>query len=230
MKSGWLEFPGVFHEARVPLDDFAAQIKFKHSAGASFVDVEQAQLLADDAQGQFKGSWSRQGDGLGQLDLQGQLSRAHAARVYRYLPLTLPESVRRYVQEAVPEGQLSDVRFKVKGPLARFPFKQAEDGEFSISAKLSGARYHYVPLGGPGKPWPAMEQLEADLLFSRASMQISQARAQVAGLPGLSISKTQARIADLTQQATVEVGGEINGPLAQGLQLMKTSPLAAMSG
>ena len=230
MKSGWLEFPGVFNEARIPLDDFAAQIKFKRSAGASFVDVEQAQLLADDAQGQFKGSWSRQGDGPGQLDLQGQLSRAHAARVYRYLPLTLPESVRRYVQDAVPEGQLSDVRFKVKGPLARFPFKQAEDGEFSISAKLSGARYRYVPLGGPGKPWPAMEQLEADLLFSRASMQISQARAQVAGLAGLSIIKTQARIADLTQQATVEVSGEINGPLAQGLQLMRTSPLAAMTG
>ncbi|MEI7786073.1 MAG: DUF3971 domain-containing protein [Betaproteobacteria bacterium] len=229
LHNGWLEFPGVFAEPRVPLEQLGAQIKFKHSASASLIEVEQAQLQASDAQGQFKGSWSRQTEGLGQLDLQGQLSRGNGARVHRYLPLALPESVRRYVQEAVPEGQLSEVRFKVKGPLARFPFKQADDGEFSISAKLQHAQYRYVPNAGSGKPWPAMEQLEAELLFSRASMQISNARAQVAGLPGLAITKTQARIADLTQQASVEVSGEINGPLAQGLQLVKTSPLAGMT-
>ena len=230
LQNGWMEFPGVFEEARVPLQQLGAQIRFKRNASGSLLEVEQAQLQASDAQGQFKGSWSRRGEGPGQLDLQGQLARADAARVHRYLPLVIAEPVRRYVRDAVPEGQLSEVRFKLKGPLARFPFKQADEGEFSVSAKLRGAQYRYVPNAGSGKPWPAMEQLDADLLFNRASLQISQARAQVAGLPGLAISKTQARIADLTQQATVEVTGEINGSLAQGLQLMKTSPLAAMTG
>ena len=231
MNSGWLEFPGVFEEPRVPLDQFGAQVRFKRSAGASLIEVEDAQLQATDAQGQFKGSWSRQGEAPEQLDLQGELSRGNGARVHRYLPLGIAESVRRYVQEAVPQGQLSEVRFKVKGPLARFPFKQADEGEFLISGKLRNALYHYVPSAGaaPSKPWPALEQLEADLLFQRAGMQISNARAQVAGLSGLAVSRAQARIADMTLQPSVEVTGEIRGPLAQGLQLIKASPLAAMT-
>ena len=229
LQNGWLEFPGVFDETRLPVQQLGAQIRFKRGAHASLIEVEQAQLATGDAQGQFKGSWSRQGEGRGQLDLQGQLARADATRIYRYLPLTLSEPVRRYVQESVGAGQLSDVRFKVKGPLARFPFRQPDEGEFSISAKLRQGQYRYVPNPGSGKPWPALEQLEAELLFSRAGMQINQARAQVAGLPGLSIGKAQARIADLAQQPTVEVTGEIQGSLSQGLQLMKTSPLAAMT-
>lgn len=231
MSSGWLEFPGVFEEPRVPLDQFGAQLRFKRSAGASLIEVEDGQLQATDAQGQFKGSWSRQGEGLGQLDLQGELSRGNGARVYRYLPLGIAESVRRYVQEAVPQGQLSEVRFKVKGPLARFPFKQAEEGEFLISAKLRNALYHYAPasLTKAPKPWPALEQLEADLVFQRAGMQISNARAQVAGFSGLTVSRAQARLADMTLQPSVEVTGEIRGPLAQGLQLVKASPLAGMT-
>jgi uncharacterized protein (TIGR02099 family) len=231
MNKGWLEFPGVFEEPRVPLEQFGAQIRFKRSATASLIEVEDGQLQATDAQGQFKGSWSRQGEGLGQLDLQGELSRGNGARVYRYLPLGVSESVRRYVQEAVPQGQLSEVRFKVKGPLARFPFKQADEGEFLISGKLRNALYHYVPSAGSAtsKPWPALEQLEADLLFQRAGMQISNARAQVAGFSGLAVSRAQARMADMTAQPSVEVTGEIRGPLAQGLQLVKASPLAAMT-
>lgn len=232
LSNGWLAFPGIFEEARVPLDQFAARLKFMHRAGTSQIDVEEAQLQASDAQGRFKGSWSRQGEGPGQLDLQGELSRGDGARVHRYLPLGIAPSVRQYVREAVPQGQLSEVRFKVKGPLARFPFKQAEEGEFLISGKLRNAHYRYMPasLTAPGKTWPALEQLDADLLFQRAGLQISNARAQVAGLPGLTVSQAQARITDMTVQPSVEVSGEIRGPLAQGLQWVKGSPLAAMTG
>lgn len=227
LQNGWLEFPGIFQEARLPMDLLDAQIKFRSGRDSSLIEVEQAQLRTGDAEGQFNGSWSRQGAGLGQLDLQGQLGRVHAARVHRYLPLAVGEPVRRYVQEAVPEGQLSDLRFRVKGPLARFPFKQADDGEFSINAKLRNARYVYVPQPGLGKPWPAMEQLDADLQFNRAGMLISNARAQIAGM---AMAKVQAHIADMSQRGAVEISGEISGSLMQGLQLIKGSPLAAMTG
>ena len=231
LQGGWLEFPGVFNEPRLALDGLKTRIKFTHSAAASSLEFEPSQLQTQDAQGQFQGSWSRQGEGLGQLDLQGQLSRADASRVHRYLPVSIPESVRRYVQTAVSQGQLSEVGFKVKGPLARFPFVQAGEGEFFVNAKLRNARYDYAPsyLAPKAKPWPAFEQLDADLSFNRASLQISNARAQIAGRPGLLMQKTQARIASLGPQASVEVSGEIRGPLNQGLQLVQSSPLSGVT-
>ena len=231
LQGGWLEFPGVFNEPRLALDGLKTRIKFTHSAAASSLEFEPSQLQTQDAQGQFQGSWSRQGEGPGQLDLQGQLSRADASRVHRYLPVSIPESVRRYVQTAVSQGQLSEVGFKVKGPLARFPFVQAGEGEFFVNAKLRNARYDYAPsyLAPKAKPWPAFEQLDADLSFNRASLQISNARAQIAGRPGLVMQKTQARIASLGPQASVVVSGEIRGPLNQGLQLVQSSPLSGVT-
>jgi uncharacterized protein (TIGR02099 family) len=232
IERGWVELPGLLAEPRIDLDQLVTTLKFRRGPAGVQLDFEQSRLQNSDAQAQLQGSWRRQGEGLGELDLQGQITQANGARVYRYLPLTLPEATRRYLQEAVPQARLSDVRIKVKGPLARFPFKQAAEGEFLIGGKIRNARFVYVPtyLSPGSKPWPALERLEAELQISRNSLQLSQASAQVAGLPGLALSKVQARIAELGPQSSVEVNGDIRGPLAQALKLVQTSPLSAMTG
>ncbi len=229
---GWLELPGLLAEPRIDLDKFSAALKFKHGPAGSQIDFEQGRLQNSDAQAQFQGSWQRQGQGLGDLDLQGHISQGNGSRVYRYLPLAVPEPTRRYLQEAVPQAQLTDVRIRVKGPLARFPFRQAADGEFLIGGKIRNARYVYAPayLNPGGKPWPALERLEADLQINRSNLQLSQASAQMDGLPGLSLNKVQARIADLGPQSSVELGGDLRGPLSQLLKLVQTSPLSGLTG
>lgn len=231
LEGGWLELPGVFAEPRVALESLSVGWKLRHSAGGTEISVESGQLRNSDAQAQFQGHWKRQGTGPGELDLQGQIAQADGSRVHRYLPLTLGEGTRRYLQEALPQGQLSEARFKVKGALARFPFRQASEGEFQVSARLRNARYQYVPayLGSGSKPWPALERLEGQIQINRNSLQISQASAQVAGLPGLGLSKVQARIAELGPQARVEVSGDLKGPLAQALRLVQTTPLSTLT-
>jgi len=232
IERGWIELPGLLAEPRIDLDQLVTTLKFRHGPAGMQLDFEQGRLQNSDAQAQIQGSWRGQGEGLGELDLQGQITQANGARVYRYLPLALPEATRRYLQEALPQARLSDVRIKVKGPLARFPFKQATEGEFLIGGKIRNARFVYVPtyLSPGSKPWPAFERLEAELQISRNSLQLSQVSAQVAGLPGLALSKVQARIAELGPQSSVEVNGDIRGPLAQALKLVQTSPLSAMTG
>ncbi len=229
---GWLELPGWLAEPRIDLEQLAAVLTFRQGPGGLQLEFEQGRWQNNDARAQFQGSWRRQGEGLGELDLQGQISQANGARVYRYLPLTVSEATRRYLQEAVTQAQLADVRVKVKGPLDRFPFRQAADGEFLMAGKIRNARFAYAPpsLSTGGKPWPALERLEADLQISRNSLQLSQASAQVAGLPGLNLSKVQARIAELGPQSVVEVNGDVRGPLAQALQLVQTSPLSTLTG
>ena len=60
-------------------------------------------------------------------------------------------------------------------------------------------------------------------------MEISSTSANIAGLPGLQLVKANARIADLTQNATVDVTTELKGPLSDALNFVNTSPVGDMT-
>ena len=231
LERGWLEFPGLFQEPRLALDQFSGELKVRRHARGTEVDLRQASLSNPDAEGQFQASWKLApgGDPLGSLDLQGQLARADAARIWTYLPQQISLPVRQYMRQAIQQGQLSDVRFKLKGPLSAFPFEAPASGDFQVSARLRNASFTYAPaslLEAKSKPWPGLVQLDTDVLLSRASLQLSRAQARVAGLPGLALSRGEARIAHLGQQPEVLVNAEIKGPLAQELTLVNRSPLS----
>ena len=169
----------------------------------------------------------------GVLDLQGVLSRGDGSRVHRYLPLVLGENVRHYVRDAVVKGQVADVKFKVKGNVRQLPFKNPAAGDFQISAKARNVQFAYVPKSiqpADAAPWPALTEMSGELVFSRASMDVKNASARVAGLPGLQLVRGDARIADLTNEATVEVTTDIRGALSDALGFVNTSPVGAMTG
>ncbi len=233
LQDGWLEFPGHFTEPRLPLDKLSGELRLVRQARGTELELRQVQFQGRDGQGRLQGSWKQAAGGpaLGHLDLSGELERADAARVWRYLPQQLPET-REYLRQSITQGELQDVRFKVKGPVAGFPYRKPGDGDFQVSARLRNAGYAYAPpsLGDPAaKPWPALVQLDAELLLQRASLSIKRAQARVAGHPGLAVSRTEARIADLLQQPVVEVSGDLKGPLAQALALVNQSPLAGLT-
>ena len=169
----------------------------------------------------------------GVLDLQGSLSRGNGARVHRYLPVVLAEPVRRYVRDAVTAGDVSDVKFRVKGPVEWIPFSNPALGEFRITAKMRNGQYAYVPKflqPANAAPWPALIDVDGELVFMRAALEVNNASAKVAGLPGLQVVKASAKIPDLLKNATVDVGVDIKGPLTDALGFVNTSPLAAITG
>jgi uncharacterized protein YhdP len=147
LNKGWLEFPGLWQEPRVALDKLSGELRLKRNARGTDIEWRQGQLVASDAQGQFKAHWTRAAgeDRWGSLDLQGELSRADGARMWRYLPENLPAKVRQYVRESVQHAPLSEVRFKLRGALAGFPFESPESGEFEVLAKVRNGSYAYVP-------------------------------------------------------------------------------------
>ena len=243
---GALDLPGIFEESRLPLDQLSVQAQWK-SAGEK-IDLQLRDLKFEnaDAQGQAQVRW-RTDDAAagppetgesadrrfpGMLDLQGSLSRGDGSRVHRYLPLVLGDEVRHYVRDAVVKGQVSDVKFKVKGPVWHLPFADPAQGDFQVSAKVRNGHFVYVPkaLQPPGAaPWPALTELNGELLFSRASLDIKIASGKVAGLPGLQLLKGEARIADLEHQPAVEVALDVKGALSDALGFVNTSPLGAMT-
>jgi len=245
---GALELPGIFEETRVPLDDLSAEAQWKLAGRKIDVQLRNLQFANADAQGQAQVRWHTDdaprpaGAGAGAeadhrfpgvLDLQGALSRGDGSRVHRYLPLVLGNDVRHYVRDAVVKGQVSDVKFKVKGNLRQLPFKNPAAGDFQISAKARNVQFTYVPKSiqpADAAPWPALTDLSGELVFSRVSMDIKNASGRVAGLPGLQLVKGEARIADLTQEATVDVGLDVRGPLSDALGFVNSSPVGAMTG
>lgn len=244
--NGEINLPGIFEDPHVLLDSFSADALWKVNGPKIDVQLRNMLFANADAQGSAQAGWhtaeaapapeaggdARDGRFPGVLDLQGSLSRGDGSKVHRYLPLILPATVRHYVRDAVTEGALSDVKFKVKGNLVDMPFADPKKGEFRVSAKVGKASFAYVPKSVQPKEanaWPALSELDGELVFERASMQVNGAVGRVAGFPGLQVLKADARIPDLMHAATVQVTADLKGPLAEAVGVVNTSPLSGIT-
>lgn len=238
---GALEFPGVFEEPRIPLDDVQAEAQWQNQDERISVNLARLKLSSADVEGEFKGNWRtaevRPGGARsrfpGVIDLQGSFTRATGARVYRYLPLAIPQDVRHYVRDAVLTGTATNVAVRVRGDLNDLPFADPRKGEFRFAGKVQGVTLAYVPrrLQRSEEPaWPALTALSGELVFDRASMRVNGARSEVLGAPGLSFPKVEAQIPNLMNDTTVLVSGEAKGPLGSALQIVNGSPISELIG
>lgn len=243
--NGALDLPGVFEDSLVPFDQLAVDAQWKFSGQKIEAQLRNLQFANADAQGEAQATWrtedvARPAPGAGApdhrfpgvLDLQGSLSRGDGTRVHRYLPLVLPDPVRHYVRDAVVQGQVSDVKFKVKGPLEHLPFTNPAQGDFRVSARIRNGHFAYVPktIQPTGAaPWPALTELSGELVFNRQSLEVNGATGKVAGLPGLQLVKADARIPDLTHDSTVNVNVDLKGQLADALGFVNQSPVGSMT-
>ena len=238
IRKGALDLPGVFEEPVLPFDELSADVLWQHMGNEIAVSVANLKFANADAQGDGQASWHT-GDSVrstahsrfpGVLDLQGSLTRADGTRVHRYLPQSISRNARDYVREAVTQGTATGVKFRVKGDLRDFPFSDGKPGEFRVTADVRNATYAYVPPSltrGTGV-WPALTQLNGELVFDRNSMQIKGAQGRFAGAAGLQF-KAEAQIADL-RAATVVVKGEVRGPLGESVAIVNSSPISALMG
>ena len=241
LDNGALELPGLWSESRLPLQQLSTDVRWQQEGERLAVQLPNLTFSNADAQGEAQIKWETGEPGLaparsrwpGQLDLQATLSRADGARVHRYLPLSLPQSVRDYLRDAITAGTASAVKVRVKGNLQQFPFLDAKQGLFQISADVRDASYRYVPraLQSPeALPWPALTQLSGELLIDRNQLQLRGVRAQLAGSPGLQILRADALLSDLGPLGLVTVNAQAQGPLTQALAMVKGSPLGPMTG
>ena len=243
MQGGAIHAPALFDDPVVVLDHLAGDVQWKLDGEQISVSLPAMRFSNADAQGEMQLKWQSDKPGFpragppaghlpGVMDLQGSLSRAVLSRVHRYLPVAIEKGVRDYVRDAVTGGVGSAVKFKVRGSLQDFPYADARQGEFRIAANLQGASYAYAPasvLPKDSLPWPALNQLSAEFLIDHAGLHINGARAAVAGGSGLVITKADALISNLYSGALVTVSAEARGPLADGLGVVRGSPLAALT-
>ena len=239
MRNGSVELPGVFEDPLLRLDQFSSDVNWQLEGERVALQMRGLRFANADVQGEAQLSWhsaeAPAGSGRsrfpGVLDLSGSLSRAEGARVHRYLPLAMAADVRDYVRESVLAGRASGVSFKVKGDLRELPFEDPRQGEFHVSAKVEGATYAYVPRPNrEGQGWPALTQLNAELVIDRNTLLVKDARGRFIGAPTAVIQRADAQITSLSHNPVVSVTGDLRGPLTEALAVVARSPLSQTTG
>jgi uncharacterized protein (TIGR02099 family) len=235
MRDGSFDAAGVFEEPLIALDQLAAEVQWKVEGQHISLNMPSVRFSNADAQGEVQIKWhTGEADALpGFMDMQGTLSRAQANRVHRYLPQVMNKEVRDYLRDAVLEGKASAVKFKVKGNLNDFPFERANQGEFRIAATMNDVTYAFAPssiLPKDSLPWPTLSRISGDFLMDRSVLQIKAARASLDAAGALQVRRSEAVVDNLYQAATVTVTADVQGPLADGLGVVNSSPLGSMMG
>ena len=183
-----LVFPGVFEEPRLPLKQLLGTVQWKQGATLE-VRAEGLRASNDDVDVTANGTYRTAPSGPGAVDLTGRIARANADAAYRYIPTVAGAGTRKWLQHALVKGRLNDGSFRLKGDLARFPFMNPADGDFRIAGRVSGATLDVYPgaMADDGKPaepgaiWPVLSDIDAELVFERASMTITAQRGRAYG-------------------------------------------------
>ncbi|NCT83361.1 MAG: TIGR02099 family protein [Comamonadaceae bacterium] len=230
MRDGEVELPGLFEDPRLPITRLSTQMIWRlPPAGAKTPgDVElrlrELQLQTPDLSGDFELTWRRPAGATtpGFLDLSGRAQRVEATRVARYIPLSLP-AARSYVSRAILGGEARNVSVRLKGELADFPFDAPRSsGIFRVATQAQGVTLAYVPPSDVGTDWPAMESVDAELVFERAGMFIKDGRARVLGYE---LSGVHGGIKDLHHGRLLQLDGTGKGAGADLLRFVRGSPL-----
>ncbi|HET6719858.1 MAG TPA: DUF3971 domain-containing protein, partial [Rhodocyclaceae bacterium] len=225
-----LEFPAVFPEPRVVLDELHAKVGWTLNAGLLDVALQQAAFAGPDAVGSAVGRYrlaladeaAAEFKLPGHLDLTAQLAEAEPTAVWRYLPHLIAEDVRHWVRDAVRGGRVREADLVLRGPLAEFPFPRNERGQFLVTAKVSEGRLLYAP------EWPEVSELETELRFEGAGASFA---AQQASIAGVKLGVVKAAIPDFAAAAPrLSIEGEAQGPVPGFIRFLDESPLGEMLG
>jgi uncharacterized protein (TIGR02099 family) len=210
-----LAMPGVFRDA-LQFDALTGQMGWSHAAAGIDLRFANFSFANADLAGTLFGSFRVSGDGPGESDLTGHLSRARADRVTRYLPLAAAPASRPWLDQAFVAGTSSDVRFRLKGDLKDFPFADGKSGLFEVSAKVDNGVLRYA------LAWPRVEAISGDLLFRGARMEVNAREARIGATR---LSRVRAVIASLAERPLLELSGVADGETAQFLDFIRESPV-----
>ncbi|TAK90390.1 MAG: TIGR02099 family protein [Burkholderiaceae bacterium] len=207
-------FPGLFAEPLVPVQALKGEIGWKKQAAQYEVNFKHLSFANADAAGELEGQYRYDGQGPGVADLHGRLSHVQGVRVARYLPQSIPIT-RHWVEQSIKEGGSDDVRFELRGALQDFPFRDPAKGQFRIAARIKQGAIQWAPV------WPAIDQVEGELVFEREGMHINVKSGRVSGLQ---IASGEVSIADL-RHAVLVASGKARGKLQDALRYANDSPV-----
>jgi len=230
VQQGEVVLPGLFEDPVLPITRLATQVSWKlpqpgsKTPGEVELRLRDLQLQTPDLSGEFDLLWKRPAGSTtpGFLDLTGKVQRLDAVRVARYMPQSLP-ATRSYLARALLAGEARNISVRLRGELNDFPFDgPRSNGIFRVATLAQDVTLAYVPPSDQGTNWPAMEEVNAELVFERAGMQIRNGRAKVLGYE---LAGVNGGIKDLHHGRVLALDGTGRGAGADLLRFVRGSPL-----
>lgn len=212
-----LDLPSAFAEP-ILVQTLSADVVWKNRHGQTRVQLNQLAFSNDELAGQIGGELTLGPTGPGLAHLTGELVRASPAAVWRYVPLSVSGTTRQWLKQALIAGKGSQVRFEVQGDLQHFPFPGDQGGRFSVQAHIADAQLRYDPA------WPVLTGVQCQLTVHGAALTVDATAGQSYGIQ---IRSARAHIEDmLSGDARLDIAGEVEGSVQEGLGFIAHSPVA----
>jgi uncharacterized protein (TIGR02099 family) len=233
-----LQLPGYFTEPVMPFERLVMQANWGFQANDQLLlEVKKMEFLQEGLSGSLSGKHllslnQSPGKPRGSIDVAGTLNGLQLDKIEKYLPMQTPDGLRHWLTGALTGGTGQDLKIKVKGDLAQFPFHPASPGEkpkgeFSVMGRIENGSMDYTP-GVHGKDgqaplWPLLEGIDGTIAFDRTRMEI---HAPTARTSGVALSNVKAVIPDLASHDIVlGIEGEAAGPLQDFVRFVNDSPV-----
>jgi len=214
-----VEMPLVFRDQHT-FDTLSAQVSWTRSGGETELRLNNVAFSNAELAGTMLGVYRTAGSRRGVIDLTGNLTRAQARFVGRYIPLVVGKATQDWLDAAFLAGEGNNVTLRLKGNLDDFPFADGKDGVFQVTAKVTGVRLHYA------EGWPDIENIAGDLVFRGVRMDV---HARQGSIFGVRLPQVHAEIPDLLHgNEMLNVSGDAEGPTADFLAFISKSPVAGM--
>ncbi|MDR2015573.1 MAG: TIGR02099 family protein [Azoarcus sp.] len=215
-QNGYVDLPKVFEQAHIPVARLGVSGSWHHKNGQLAVMLAAVEFVNDDATGWASGGYWPAESGPGEIDISGELSRAQATAVWRYIPIIAGERVRDWLRHSLMHGNVTGAKVRLKGPLAHFPFRDGK-GEFSVVARAENGRLDYAD------GWPALDHLAGELRFTGPGLLIESRGGDIFGVR---VEPVRVGIPDLGE-GVMTIEGAAKGPSADFLRFIAESPLSA---
>ncbi len=218
-RKAMVTMPLVFRDP-LEFEAFSAQVVWARSGGHTELKLNNISFSNAHLSGTVFGNYRAAGSERGSIDLTGNLMRADARFVSRYIPLVVGKNARDWLDNAFIAGQSGDVTLRLKGNLDEFPFPDGKSGVFQVAAKVTGAALHY------GNGWPDIENISGDLVFRGKRMDV---HARQGAIFGARLGKVHVEIPDLLHaDKVVNINGEAEGPTSDFFSFIEKSPVLGM--
>ena len=208
-----LTLPKVFHQP-LSFDTLDASLRWKKQH--SEFELANAHFRNADAEGTASGAFHTRDQGLGDIDLDANLTRAEATAVWRYMPLQAGEDVGPFLHAGLKQGKVTSATLKLKGDLDKFPFA-GHSGVFRIHGVFHDAALRYAD------HWPQIDNVDGELDFDGPTMTISARDARILGVQAGPTKAVLPDLASLDEQLLVE--GKAAGATSGFLKFIEASPV-----
>jgi uncharacterized protein (TIGR02099 family) len=231
-----------FAEDAFPLDRMTLKARWSFPDQHLQVDIDQAAAT----QGKLKATLSgrhllsldpAKPAGPGVTDLKASVDGFDIASIGRFLPLKTHEHLRDWLTGALVGGSVHDVKLRLRGNLAEFPFRaetpaERARGEFRVAGRIQDGVLNYAPSrhapDGKAPLWPLAERINGTIVFDRTRMEINAGSARTLNV---ALAKVKAVVPDLaSHDMQLEIDGAASGALQEFLHYLELSPVLGWIG